>query len=111
MKKPVEKLMEQLKTAECKVNVTHFRCFVDLQGTARIRSRRDLREAPLKGVRILPHGGRVVARVTMKDGRVFETEASCSLLDNFCGRTGTAIALGRAVAALRKIENSGGYAI
>lgn len=102
MKHPIDKLKEQLRQAGAiKINVEHFRSFHDPVMGQRTRPLRELKKGDHPGAQILPNGGCVRVRVAMKDGRGIDARAECSRKDNFCGRTGTAIAMGRALKAIQ----------
>jgi len=80
------KTVKELRQSGYKVRVHHFRKFNDLFAL-------DFHN---------PKGGSTEIEVTSPEGIYVKAEAKCSDQDNFCRKTGVAIALGRALKLLEE---------
>ena len=95
----------RLKASGYKVNIYHYRPARD--GQLGVKTVEFYPTYVLRDQRIepAPHGGRTEVIIkNSEDIEVFRGEALCSKRDNFWGKVGTAIALGRAVKKLNERE-------
>lgn len=85
------KSVKEYRQAGYKVRVLHHREFWTPFGS-------------MKSPEPTPKGGKTAIEITSPEGLTSKGEAKCSDRDNFCRKTGVAIALGRAVKILESKE-------
>lgn len=86
----MNKTVKELRQSGYKIKVIHYRLYVD---------KFDYNEG------ISAKGGRTELLLMSPEGIQIKAEAKCSPKDNYCRKTGVAIALGRAVKSIKSLKS------